>query len=168
MNTKEKNIEKNYIVHLVECQCTLPLFKNKTKPVYHKFKVFSIINEESSLESKYVICDNCSAVHEVSEVQKSNILWGQEGYKSLVKSIEDITFNLESEGMSNVVGILASNKCDITVWEQIEHIYENNLEGHTCLIKKEDIKDYFLIKYFLFEKGKFKLKTEKVRKWYDI
>ena len=63
----------NYIKHLIECQCTLPIFKNKTKPVYHKIPVFSKINEDDSIEEKYIICDNCDIVHKVEEVFKTSL-----------------------------------------------------------------------------------------------
>ena len=48
----------DHIKHLIECQCVLNIFKNKTRPVFHKFKVFSQIDENDSIKEKYVICNN--------------------------------------------------------------------------------------------------------------
>ena len=108
----------NYIKHLIECQCTLPIFKNKTKPVYHKIPVFSKLNEEDNLEEKYVICDNCDIVHKVEEVFKSEIKWGVEGLESLVTTKEDIKFksefnhsdfgNIEIADMPRVISLYGS------------------------------------------------------------
>ena len=45
---------KNYIKHLVECQCILKIFEKKTKPLYHKFIVFSVIDENDNILEKFV------------------------------------------------------------------------------------------------------------------
>ena len=85
----------NFVKHLIECQCTLNIFKNKTKPIYHKFKVFSLYDEKlDKVKEKYVLCNNCDIVHRVYEVFKSEIKWGNEGLKSLITTKEDIKFNL--------------------------------------------------------------------------
>ena len=157
-------MKNNYLTHLIECQCILPFFKNKTKPLYHKFKVFSEINENDEFIEKFVVCDNCNAVHKVIEIQKSEIVFGKEGLRSLVKSIEDITFNFQTENLNHVISVLVKYKCDISTWEKLEYIYENKLEGHTCTISKEDIDDYYLVKYFEFCDNKLKLKDDKYKK----
>ena len=72
---------KDYTKHLIECQCTLKIFENKTKPLYHKFVVFSLLEDEN-IEEKYVTCNNCDIVHRVYDICKSEIKWGKEGYKS--------------------------------------------------------------------------------------
>ena len=86
------NLEKgkNYFRHLIECQCILPIYKNKTKPLYHKFKVFSVI-EDDQIEEKYVMCNNCKILHRVTEFNKSEIMWGVEEEKSMVYEVSTIT-----------------------------------------------------------------------------
>ena len=93
----------DHIKHLIECQCVLNIFKNKTRPVFHKFKVFSQIDENDSIKEKYVICNNCDIVHRVFEVCKSEIKWGSENLKSLVTTKDDIKFNLEPRNFENIV-----------------------------------------------------------------
>ena len=85
----------NYVKHLIECQCTLSIFKNKTRPIYHKFPVFSkLVNDKC--EEKYVMCENCNIIHRVTEVLKSEIKWGNESLSALVTTKDDIKFNLIS------------------------------------------------------------------------
>ena len=49
----------DYIVgikHLIECNCVLPQYQNTKKPIFHKFTVFSIIDEDNQIQDKNVIC----------------------------------------------------------------------------------------------------------------
>ena len=126
-----------HIKHLIECQCILSIFKNKTKPVYHKFKVFSQIDTNDKIKEKYVICNNCDIVHKVFEVCKSEIKWGSENLKSLVTTKEDIKFNLESRHFENIVIELEKNNIDLCEWEYIEYLLDNKKEGQIVLNKSE-------------------------------
>ena len=107
---------KDYTKHLIECQCTLKIFENKTKPLYHKFVVFSLLEDEN-IEEKYVTGNNCDIVHRVYDICKSEIKWGKEGYKSLVCTKEDIKFNLVNNGKQNISDSLELNDVDISVLE---------------------------------------------------
>ena len=125
------------IKHLIECQCILTIFKNKSKPIYHKIPVFSIVNNDNELQEKYVICDNCDIVHFVTDFCKSEIKWGVEGLKSLVSSKEDIKFNLLSLDHERLVDILEINNMHVSDWEYAEYLISNNKEGTIVLQKSE-------------------------------
>lgn len=154
-----------FIKHLIECQCTLKIFEKETKPVYHKFPVFSVTDEIGNIEAKYVSCNNCQIIHYVEEPFKSEIQWGKEGLKSYVKTIEDIKFNLESENIPlNILEMLFREKCDVSTWEQIEFIFENNIENEIIKLSEEDLSDKKSIKYFEYKNNKFKLKNAIVQK----
>ena len=154
----------SYIKHLVECQCTLRLFKNRSKQIYHKFAVFSLLEEDDSIKEKYVNCNNCDIVHRVYEVNKSEIKWGNEGLKSLVTTKDDIKFNLESNGFENLVNILELNKTDVSDWEYIDYLLENNLEGH--LVKeKTEVDNNISFKVLHIKNNKYKIKTELVQRY---
>ena len=43
----------NGIKHLIECQCILPQFKKRENPPYHKFVVFSIIDDVDEVLEKF-------------------------------------------------------------------------------------------------------------------
>ena len=150
---------KDYTKHLIECQCTLKIFENKTKPLYHKFVVFSLLEDEN-IEEKYVTCNNCDIVHRVYDICKSEIKWGKEGYKSLICTKEDIKFNLVNNGKQNISDLLELNDVDISDWELVDYLIENNLEGHIILSRKEmdDNVNYKVL--YLLKDGKIKIKNE--------
>ena len=150
--------KKSYIKHLIECQCILSIFKNKTKPLYHKFQVFSLLDEDSVIE-KYVICNNCDIVHKVKEACKSEIMWGKENIKSLVTTIEDIRFNFDAMGFEGLSNILTKFNADISDWELADFLIENK-ECGTILLEKEEIDNNIVYKFLEFNNNKYKIKKE--------
>lgn len=154
----------NYIKHLIECQCTLHIFKNKTKPIYHKFKVFSEILDDDQIKEKYVICNNCDIVHRVFEVCKSEIKWGSEGLKSLVLTKEDVKFNLHSKGFDNIVLELEKNNIDLCEWEYIDYLLENNIEGQVVLNKNE-IDNNIVYNILYIKDNNFSIKKEIIQRF---
>lgn len=154
---------KNYITHLVECQCILPIYKKHTKPVYHKFSVFSELDEQNKIIEKYVSCNNCDSIHLVNEVSKSEILWGKDQYKSFTNKVEDVKFNLNSLGHERIVSILEQNNCDINIWEKAYFIIQNEIEDN-IIISKEEFEDIFLLKTIEFKNNKFTIKNERYQK----
>lgn len=157
--------ENRYERHLIECQCILKIFEKKTKPLYHKFAVFSLLDENGELEQKYVSCNNCGSIHRVYDVCKSEIMWGKDGYEGLVNKVDDIVFNLENNGNEKIVEILVTNKIeDMSIWEYVEFLLENELEGHVVL-NKNNIKDTTIMKVLYINKKGFKIKTENVQRF---
>ena len=154
--------DKNYLIHLVECQCILPIYKNKTKPLYHKFKVFSVL-ENDELEEKYVICNNCGILHKVSEVNQSEILWGLEEEKSMVTTIDDIKFNI-NESFPKIVQLFEEKEVDITMWEKFNFIIEENISD-TIVISKSENKDKIIYKIVEIDNNKTKIKNEIVQRY---
>ena len=153
----------DYVKHLIDCHCILSIYKNRTKPVYHKFTVFSELKEDN-VKEKYVLCNNCDIVHKIIDVNKSEIKWGSEGYRSLVTTREDIKFNLESQGLDRLVTILEVNNIDLSDWEYVEYLLENNLEGKVVLDKKE-IENSINYKYIEIKNGKYKIKNDIVQRY---
>ena len=149
----------SYIKHLVECQCVLSIFKNKSKPIYHKLPVFSLVDENDNIKEKYIMCDNCGIIHHVTEVSKSKIMWGKENIRSLVVSKEDIKFNLEAQGFNTLVSLLEKNLSPVADWENVEYFIENKKSG-IVLLNKEEIDDNIIVQFIDFEEGKFKIKKE--------
>lgn len=156
-------MSNEYVKHLIDCHCILSIYKNRTKPIYHKFPVFSII-EEDNVKEKYVLCNNCDIVHKITDVNFSEIKWGNDGLKSLVTTKEDIKFNLESLGMSRLVTILEVNNIDLSDWELVEYLIENNLEGKIIIDKKE-IDNSINYKYIEIKNGKYKIKNDIVQRY---
>ena len=158
------NNNKNYIRHLVECQCVLKIYENRSKAIYHKFPVFSKITDDN-IEEKYVECNNCGAIHKIIDVCQSDILWGKDGLLGLVNKIEDIKFNLDNSGNEKLVELLTSNKIeDISVWEFVEFLIENEEEGQVVLDKNE-IEDRIVSKILYINKKGFKIKNESFQRY---
>ena len=154
MNSSEK-----FVRHLIECHCVLKLFQNKSKPLYHKFPVFSVIDEEENIEQKYVSCNNCGAIHEVTDVCKSDIKWGGDMYNGLVVTKDDIVFNLQNNGKEKVIEILEKNNCDLSIWEMVDFCLENNID-HTVVLDKQEIQDNIVYNCLNIKSGNIKIKKE--------
>ena len=159
------NQHKNYTRHLLECQCILSIYKNNTVPVYHKFQVFSKFDENDIIETKYVLCNNCDALHEVQDICKSEIKWGKDAYIGLVNTKDDIKFNLSNLGKDNIITVLEKNDCDISIWELVEHVIENNLEENIVLDKKE-IDNNIVYNCLYIKEGNIKIKKEIVQRYF--
>ena len=152
-----------YTKHLIECQCTLSIFKNKTKPVYHKIPVFSKL-EGDSVQEKYVICENCNIIHKVTEICKSEIKWGNESLVALVNTIEDIKFNLNANGFNSLSEILEKNQCHVSDWELAEYFIESKNNG-ILVLNKNEIDNNIVISFLDFNDGKFKIKKDIVQRY---
>jgi hypothetical protein len=119
--------------HLVKCRCVLPQFKGITSPPQHQFLVFSIVNEDDTIQVKYSQCNNCGIIHKVKDICTSDILPGKENMGSIVK-IEDIKTSLPS----NLIDILERNNCDLPAWEQAQFILENKQWGNFVILAQEE------------------------------
>ena len=120
------------IRHLIECHCVLPQYRRRDTPVFHKFPVFSIVDENDYTQEKIVQCENCGTIHRVYDICRSEILPGKDESKAVLM-IEDIKLSL-SDKISN---ILESYNCDISIWEHVDFIIENENWGEEIVLKKE-------------------------------
>jgi hypothetical protein len=141
--------------HLINCQCILPQFKNTKNPPFHRFVVFSVVDNEDKVEKSYAQCNNCGVVHSVFEIGKSDIIQGRDEINS-IPSIEDIRLMIP-EGVSNV---LTSYKCDLATWQHVQFILDNDLYESHVVLTKEFINDEITGKLFRFvSKGKYKIES---------
>ena len=154
---------KKYFRHLIECQCILPIYVKNTKIIYHKFPVFSTLDDDGNFKEKHVKCNNCDIIHKVYDSGKSKILWGEEGLKGYLINKDDIRFNLELSGNENIANLLEKYSVDISVWEKVNYIIENNLTDNVIL-NKEEMSTSVNCKYLIFENGKPKFKSESFQK----
>lgn len=155
--------EFNFTRHLIECHCILKIYQNRTKPVYHKFSVFSLLNDDN-VEKKFVECNNCGVIHEVLDLCKSEIKWGSDVYSGLVVKKEDIIFNFQSRQIDYISKILEENNCDISVWELVEHCLDNNID-HEVVLSKQDIQDNTVYTCLNINNNNVKIKKEIVQRY---
>lgn len=120
------------IKHLVECHCILPQFKNQKNPTYHKFVVFSVIDDSETIVPKNASCNNCGVIHNIYDVCKSEILPGRE--LGAVMEIEDCKMLLPS----SIVNILENYNRSIEDYEHAVFIFQNQAWGEWIIVKSDE------------------------------
>ena len=120
------------VKHLIQCHCVLPQFKNHENPTFHKFVVFSVIDDSDTVQPKFAQCNNCGVVHKVVDICKSELTTKEES-RSL-SSIDDIKFSIPKELSS----ILESYQCDTATWEYAEWVYLTKAPDQYLILTKEE------------------------------
>ena len=134
------------IKHTIECHCVLPQFARKPKPIYHKFVVFSIVDDSDSVKPKFVQCNNCGVVHKVFDLCRSEIITGNDELR-VVTNIDDIKISI-SENLSQ---ILESYNAGLPIWEHAQFIVENELWSSEIILQNETISDDIQGKLLIFK-----------------
>lgn len=132
--------------HLIQCHCVLPQFRGRKDPIYHKFVVFSLIDESDTVIPKFVQCNNCGTVHKVYDICKSEIITGKEDLKNVAK-IEDFKFMLPND----LVNLLLNYACDINIWENVYFVMSKELWGSRVVLTRESVNDDTIGKVLIFK-----------------
>tara|TARA_B100001250_G_C19531290_1_gene670523 strand:- start:396 stop:797 length:402 start_codon:yes stop_codon:yes gene_type:complete len=101
-------------------------------PPWHRFIVFSIIDDGDTVLAKHAKCNNCGVIHNVFDIGKSEILPGQE--TGAVMEKEDINLMLP-KALSET---LISYNCDIPTWEHVLFVLQNNKFPCKIVLSKEE------------------------------
>ena len=120
--------------HLVACHCILPQYKNAKDPTFHRFVVFSIIDESDTCIPKIVNCNNCGASHKVYDLCKSEIITNLEDVKTAL-AIEDFKMSLPE----SVYDLLLSYDREICDFEYSQFIIDENKWDSTIVLAKESV-----------------------------
>lgn len=122
--------------HLIQCRCILPQFKNRKEIIFHKFVVFSVIDDNDVVKIKYASCNNCGAVHKITDICQSEIVPGKESVITTVTK-DDLKFGISS----NIISILETYDCDLSAWEEVQFILENEIWNSSVVIARENMGD---------------------------
>ena len=122
--------------HLIQCHCILPQYKQRKDPVFHKFPVFSIIDDSDTVVLKYAECNNCGAAHKVYDICKSEILTGRDEVRSQL-TISDFKFSLPTD----LYELLSHYKKELPDYEMSEYIMDNKLWDSTIVLSREEMDD---------------------------
>ena len=142
------------VKHLIQCHCVLPQFKNSANPVFHKFVVFSLIDDSDTVQPKFAQCNNCGVIHKVVDLCKSE-LTSKEDSKS-ISSIKDIELSIQPE----LASVLKNYNCDLATWEQVEWIVLTNAFENFVILTREEIDNEIHGKRLLFlENGRFRIEA---------
>ena len=118
--------------HLIECHCVLPQFRKRENPPYHKFVVFSLLDDSDTAIPKHARCNNCGVINHVIDVCKSEIQMGQE--VGAVMSKQDCGMMLPS----GVKQILDTYGCEVPDWEHALYILQNEKWGDFIIVNREE------------------------------
>ena len=144
--------------HLIECHCTLAIFKNNNEMINHKFPVYSKFDSSGRIIRKVVKCNNCDMLHEVYDVCKSEIRPGKDSTQITI-SKEDISFMLPDK----VVNLLTKTEVDISVWEHVLDVIEEERWGEVIVLKRDIVDELTNVKAVIFEsETKFKIFSETI------
>jgi hypothetical protein len=130
------------VKHLVQCHCMLPQYKNRQNPIFHKFVVFSVLDDNDEVIHKVSQCNNCGVLHNIVDLCRSEIVRGGVDESSSLITLDDIRHSLPRD----ITSVLDSYKCDLPTWEEVKFIYDNEYWGDIVVISKEDIEDVTQIK----------------------
>jgi len=143
--------------HLIDCHCILPIYKNSDPVVYHKFAVYSKLDEKTGkVIPKYVNCNNCGITHVVEEFCKSKIQKGKEDITS-IRNIYEIEISLPEK----LVKFLKQYNSTIDIFEEVEDVFNNKLFPRNIVIKREIIAESYNLKILnLMSEEKFTVSSE--------
>lgn len=142
------------VKHLVECHCVLPQYRKMENPIFHKFVVFSVIDDDA-IEPKFVQCNNCLIVHKIVDICKSEIVAGLE-FSNAVTRLDEIKESIPDQ----MASFLEKANSDMATWENVAFLLENSLGGFEVPIAKEIVGGMTQVKMLsVDEKGKVKIKT---------
>ena len=106
--------------HIVECHCILPQYRDRKDPVYHKFVVFSELDDSDTVIPNHAQCNNCGTVHKIYDICKSEIITGKEE-SAIVEKIKDVAISLPTQ----IVELLESYSLDLCDYQVARFILEN-------------------------------------------
>ena len=143
------------IKHLVSCHCILPQYKNQKNLVFHKFIVFSIIDDSDTVIPKFASCNNCGAVHKIIDICKTEIVVGRDEVTTQVTR-EDLKHSMPI----SLYELLDSYDRPISDFEHAVFIIENQEWGSFIVVKREEVEDYVQGKIVRFiREDKFKVES---------
>jgi len=142
------------IKHLISCHCVLPQYRNANPAIFHKFVVFSLV-EDDQMKEKVVQCNNCGVLHLITDHCKSEILSGKESSSS-VRTIEDVELSLPER----LAAYMKSQNVDIATWENVEWLVDNSHEAEVVIRRDEQLGKTNLKILTIKKDGAFKTRNE--------
>lgn len=132
----------------------LPQYRKMKNPVFHKFTVFSIL-ENDTVTPKYVQCNNCNVIHKIYDLCRSEIIPGKDELRSVV-TIDELKFFIPSDLRS----LLEMYKCDLPVWEHIKFALDEKRWGEQIILTREVVDGEIVGKILTIEeKDRFSLEN---------
>ena len=133
----------------------LPQYKNRPDPVFHKFIVFSVIDDSDTVIPKYSQCNNCGIVHKIIDICQSEIITGKEDLKSL-PTVDEIRMMLPED----VQRVLDNYGVELAVWEHVLFAVQNKIRDYYVILTRDIMENEIQGKLMRFDSdGKIKIET---------
>jgi hypothetical protein len=124
------------VKHLIQCHCVLPQYRGRHEPFFHKFTVFSLINDDDSVTPRFSQCNNCQVIHKVIGICKSEIVPGVDE-SSAILTVSDIRTSIPEKFCK----VMDKHSCDQASWEHLKFIMEGQMWGESIIISREVLGD---------------------------
>jgi len=121
---------------LIQCHCVLPQYRGRKEPFFHKFTVFSIVQDDETVLPKFSQCNNCQVIHKVMDLCKSEIVPGVDESNAIL-TINDIKASVPEKFCK----VMNNHQCDQASWEHLKFILENQIWGESIIISRETLGD---------------------------
>ena len=143
------------VKHLIQCHCILPQYRNIKEPVFHKFPVFSVIDESDTVIVKYAECNNCGAAHKIYDLCKSEIVMGKDEVRTQL-TFEDFKHSFPD----SLYDLLIQYNKDLSDFEYAQFILDNKEWNSHLVLTREEIDGHTQGKILKFiDKEKFRVES---------
>ncbi len=143
---------------MIECHCYLVIYKKNKNMINHKFTVYSKFDENKKIIPKYAKCNNCEALHYVTDVCRSEIKAGKD-QSEVVANIDDIALMLPQK----LTNVLRKYNANVSDWEHALDIINSRKWNDVIVLKRDIIDEIETVKILtIHSNNKFEIKTEKI------
>lgn len=119
--------------HAVECNCILPQFRGTEPPVFHRFVVFSMFDADDNVMGKYVTCNNCGAMHHVTEIGRSKVVSDEN--TAVARTIDDVALGIPDK----ITALLKQHDAPFATWEECEALFSEKSPKALIVLTRETI-----------------------------
>ena len=139
--------------HIIECHCVLPQYRKSDNPIFHKFVVFSVVDDDGNVVQSLARCENCGAVHKVVDICKSEIMPSKEDSRNVLTK-KDISSSLPAQ----LIQLFDEYSLPTADYEAAKFYIENEKWGSTIILNREREEEGYAGKMVTFiSKDKFKI-----------
>ena len=118
--------------HLVTCRCVLPQFKRREDPPQHQFVVFSVVQDDGTVTTKFAQCNNCGIIHKATEINRSEVV-SRESMGSLT-TVDDMKLGMPAQ----LANALEAADVDVATWEHARYVWDNKQWGSFVVLSTDE------------------------------
>ena len=118
--------------HLIQCHCMLPQYRNYKDPIFHKFTVFSVVDDSGTVIAKNCQCENCGVIHKVYDICMSEIASGKDESKSVITK-KDLVYSIPKQ----LSELFEEYQLGVADYEAAKFYIENEKWGSTIVLTRE-------------------------------